>query len=188
MVLMDGITGFRRGELIALRWADIDFELSQANVTHAIWNNVEGDVKTEASRKPVPIPQMVIEELKQWRAVTLYRADSDYLFPSVRKNGSQPITPDMILRRHIRPALQRTGVTKHIGWYSFRHGLATMLRQQKVDLKTAQELLRHANPRITPEIYQQAVSEEKRAAQDLVFRGLFGGGSTQHPSAPSEAV
>jgi integrase len=64
MVLMDGITGFRRGELIALRWADIDFELSQANVTHAIWNNVEGDVKTEASRKPVPIPQMVIEELE----------------------------------------------------------------------------------------------------------------------------
>jgi integrase len=63
-----------------------------------------------------------------------------------------------------------------------------MLRQQGVDIKTAQELLRHANPRITMEIYQQAVSEEKRAAQDLAVAGLLGGGETQHPSAPSEAV
>ena len=56
----------------------------------------------------------------------------------------------------------------------------------------------------TQDIYQQAVSEEKRAAQNLVFRGLLSeekraaqnlvfrglleGGSTQHPSAPSEAT
>jgi hypothetical protein len=40
----------------------------------------------------------------------------------------------------------------------------------------------------TQDIYQQAVSEEKRAAQNLVFRGLLEGGSTQHPSAPSEAA
>jgi integrase len=188
MVLVAGITGLRRGKLIALRWEDIDFELSQSNVTHAIWRNVEGDVKTEASRKPIPLPRLVVEQLKRWRSVTLYSADIDYLFPSVRKNGSQPITPDMILRRHIRPALQRTGVTKHIGWHSFRHGLETMLWQQGVDLKTAQELLRHANPRITLEIYQQAVSEEKRAAQNLAVRGLLGGGSTLHPSAPPKAV
>jgi integrase len=188
MVLLDGITGLRRGELIALRWRDIDFELNQANVTHSVWRNVEGDTKTEASRKPVPLPTLVVEELKQWRLITLYRSDEDYLFPSVVKNGMQPLTPDMVLRRHIRPALKRIGVTKRIGWHSFRHGLATMLRQQGVDIKTAQELLRHANPRITMEIYQQAVSEEKRAAQDLAFGGLLGGGKTQHPSAPSEAV
>jgi hypothetical protein len=61
-----------------------------------------------------------------------------------------------------------------------------MLRQKGVDIKTAQELLRHANSRITQDIYQQAVSEEKRLAQNLVCVGLLEGGSTQHPSAPSE--
>jgi integrase len=188
MVLVAGSTGLRRGELIALRWQDIDFELSQANVTHAVWHNVEGSTKTEASRKPVPLPSLVVEELKNWHSVTLYRSDRDYLFPSVAKNGTQPISPDMILKRHIRPALKRIGVTKRIGWHSFRHGLGTMLRQQGVDLKTAQELLRHANSRITLEIYQQAVSEEKRVAQNLAFRGLLEGGSTQHPSAPSTTV
>jgi site-specific recombinase XerD len=94
----------------------------------------------------------------------------------------------MILKRHIRPALERIGVKKRIGWHSFRLGLATMLRQQGVDIKTAQELLRHANSRIKLEIYQQAVGAEKRLAQNLAFRGLFEGSSLQHPSAPSEGA
>ena len=157
MVLLDGSTGLRRGELIALRWRDLDFELNQANVTRSVWRNVEGDAKTEASRKPVPIHPIVIEQLKQWRLVTLYQSEEDYLFPSIAKNGSQPITPDMILRRHIRPALERIGVTKRIGWHSFRHSLGTMLRQKGVDVKTAQELLRHANSRTTMDLHQQSV-------------------------------
>jgi integrase len=175
-----------RGELIALRWRDIDFELMQANVTHSVWHNVEGDTKTEASRKPVPLHPFVVEQLKKWKLATLYRSDEDYLFTSIQKNGAQPIQPDMILKRHIRPALVRIGVQKKIGWHSFRHGLATMLRQKGVDVKTAQELLRHANSRITLDIYQQSVTEEKRRAQDLAFKGLFEAGSPQHPSAPSE--
>jgi integrase len=142
MVLLAGSTGLRRGELIALRWRDIDFVTMQANVTHSVWHNVEGDTKTEASRKPVPLHTVVIEDLKSWRLATLYRSDDDYLFPSIAKNGSQPIQPDMILKRHIRPALERLRVKKRIGWHSFRHGLATMLRQKGVDIKTAQELLR----------------------------------------------
>lgn len=104
------------------------------------------------------------------------------------KNGSQPLPPDIVLKRHIRPALKQIGVTKRIGFYSFRHGLAVKLWQQGVDLKTAQELLRHANSKITLEVYQQAVGAEKRVAQGLAVRGLLEGGSAQHPSPPSEAA
>ena len=188
MVLIAAITGLRRGELIALRWQDIDFELFQANVTHAVWHNVEGDCKTEASRKPVPLPQLVIEELKHWRSVTLYRADTDYLFPSVAKNGAQPLQPDMILRRHIRPALSRLESRSGSAVTSFRHGLATMLRQKGVDIKTAQELLRHANSRITLEIYQQAVGDEKTCGSEPSLPGSAWRGVLQHPSAPSEGA
>src|SRR5215469_7096142 len=56
-----------------------------------------------------------------------------------------------------------------------------MLRQYGIDIKTAQELLRHANPTITMGIYQQAVSEEKRLAQNRVVAGLIPGGVLQHP-------
>ncbi|KAA6463121.1 hypothetical protein DYQ86_07275 [Acidobacteria bacterium AB60] len=64
-------------------------------------------------------------------------------------------------------------IEKKIGWHSFRHGLATLSRQQEVD-KTAQELLRLANCRITMDIYKQAGSDERRLAQDLAFEGLMG--------------
>ena len=94
----------------------------------------------------------------------------------------------MILNRHIRPPLERIGVKKRIGWHSFRHGLASMLRQKGVDIKTAQELLRHANSLITLDIYQQALSDEKRVAADLAFRGLAEGNSSEHPPTPSEAA
>ena len=187
MVLLVGTTGLRRGELIGLRWGDISFEANQASVIRSVWRNVEGNTKTEASRKPVPLHPAVLDELRRWKETTLYKSEEDYLFPSVAKNGSQPIQPDMILKRHIRPALNRIGVTKKIGWHSFRHGLATMLRQQKVDIKTAQELLRHANSRITIDFYQQAVSGEKRHAQALAFQGLLGEvgklSTLQHPKS-----
>jgi integrase len=63
-----------------------------------------------------------------------------------------------------------------------------MLRQKGFDVKTAQELLRHANSRTTMDLYQQSVSEEKRQAQELTFRGMFSSADLQHPSAPSEGV
>ena len=174
MVLLDATTGLRRGELLALRWKDIDSETMVANVTKSIYRNVIGDTKTIASRKPVPLHPVVLEQLKLWRAESEYPNDSDFLFPSIQKNGAQPLQADMILKRYIRPVLEQMGVTKRIGWHSFRHGLGTMLRQKQVDVKIAQELLRHANPRVTMEFYQQAMTDEKREAQDRALKGFLG--------------
>lgn len=78
------------------------------------------------------------------------------------------------------------GVKKLVGDHAFRHSLGTMLRQRGVDIKTAQELLRHANLRITLGIYQQAVTAERRAAQGRVFSGLVSAEVLRHRSAPPE--
>jgi site-specific recombinase XerD len=107
----------------------------------------------------------VKDALAEWRGESLYKGDEDFLFPSLRMNGKQPLTPDMVLRKIIRPALVRAKVTvKMIGWHSFRHSLATNLRALGVDVKVAQELLRHANSRTTMDLYTQAVSADKRSA------------------------
>lgn len=97
---------------------------------------MEGDAKTEISQKPVPLPPFVVEELKRWREASLYKAEDDFIFPSIRKNGEQAIAPDSVLKREIRPALQRIGVTKRVGFRTFRHSLATLLGSLKVDIKT----------------------------------------------------
>lgn len=74
--------------------------------------------------------------------------------------------PDNLLKRYICPALQRAGtVGKVIGWHNFRHSLATDLRAMGLDVKVAQELLRHANARTTLDIYTRAVSQQKRKSK-----------------------
>jgi len=56
----------------------------------------------------------------------------------------------MVMNKIIRPLLPQAGIVgKVIGWHSFRHPLATNLRSMGVDVKVAQELLKHANSRTT---------------------------------------
>jgi integrase len=59
---------------------------------------------------------------------------------------------------------------KRIGWHTFRHTFGTLLKANGEDVKTVQELLRHANSRITLEVYTQATTSNKRAAQSKVVR------------------
>jgi integrase len=187
MVMLAGSTGLRRSELVALTWCDIDLELLQVNVRRSCVRNHFGDTKTEASRKPVPLHSSVIDCLEVWRKESPYDSDEDFLFPSIRLGGKQSLSPDTLLKKIIRPALLRAGIKgKAIGWHSFRHSLATNLRAEGVDLKTAQELLRHANSRITLDVYTRAISATKREANNLVMEMVFEAGK-KALSAPSSA-
>jgi integrase len=165
MVMLAGSTGLRRSEFIGLRWSDIDARKLEVAVTKSCVRNRFGETKTEASRKPVPLHPVVLESLLTWKAVSLYRQSTDFLFPSYRLNGAKPLSPDTLLKKIIRPALTRGGIAgKVIGWHSFRHSLATNLRSLGVDIKVAQELLRHANSRTTMDLYTHVVSAQKHAA------------------------
>ncbi len=192
MVMLAGSTGLRRSEFIALRWRDIDTEKMEIRITKSCFRNRFGDTKTEASRKPVPLHPAVLASLLAWRAFSHYREDTDFLFPSDRLKGEKPLSPDILLRKVIRPALKAAKIKgKVIGWHSFRHSLATNLRSLGVDVKVAQELLRHANSRTTMDIYTHTVSAQKHEATgrivDLLLPKTMNGAETQHPSAPSES-
>src|SRR5215469_12713042 len=70
------------------------------------------------------------------------------------------------MRNRIRVAARRVGIAKKMGWHTFRHTCATLLRASGADIEVAQELLRHASCRVTLDTYTQAVTEHKRAAQN----------------------
>jgi integrase len=90
--------------------------------------------------------------------------DGDFLFPSIRLNGTKPLSPDSLLKKSIRPALVRAGIEeKIIGWHNFRHTLGTLLRAIGTDIKVAQDLLRHANSRTTLDIlHSRGLAAEAR--------------------------
>jgi integrase len=170
LALLDAATGLRVSELLALRWIDVDFENLELRVTRSIWHQVVGDCKTEASAKPVPMDSYMAEDLLRWRRQSPYPMETDYVFASPTMKGTQPYWPDNLMKRYIRPVAREAGIHKNIGWHTFRHSFGTLLKANGEDVKTVQELLRHANSRITLDVYTQAVSSHKRAAQSKVVK------------------
>ena len=188
MVLLIGSTGLRRSEMIALTWSDLNIRAMKVNVLRSCVRNRIGKTKTESSCRPVPLHPLVLNALLEWRAKSPYSTDLDFLFPSVRFKGNKPLSPDSILEKSVRPALARIGVVgKHIGWPSFRHSLATNLRSLGVDIKVAQELMRHSSCRTTLDVYTRAVDQQKREASLKVVELMLPleVQKLEHPSAPS---
>ena len=72
------------------------------------------------------------------------------------------------MQRHILPVARKLGISKKIGWHTFRHTYSTLLRSTRAELKIMQELLRHSTIRVTLDTYTQAVTTEKRTAQEAV--------------------
>jgi len=166
------MTGLRVGELLALKWSDIDFEKGQVSVTRSIVLQRVGDCKTEASRKPVPLDSRLAEALYNWRSISPYPRPDDWVFASPHCNGSLPYWPSAFFRAHILPAANVLGI-EDIGWHTFRRTYATLLKANGEDVKTVQELLRHANSLVTMNLYAQAVTQTKRDAQSRVVSMLF---------------
>jgi integrase len=170
LVLLDVGTGLRMSELFGLKWKDVDFDANEISVVRSIVMQVTGPCKTESSQKPVPLDPYLAEALQAWRQQAKYSGPEDWVFASPSVNGQRPYWGQQIMRKVIRPIAIRVGITKGIGWHTFRHTYSTMLRATRVDIKVMQELLRHASSRVTMDTYTQAVTAQKRKAQSGVIR------------------
>jgi len=173
LVLLAVTTGLRRSELFGLKWKDVDFHTQQISVTRSIVQNVIGICKTESSQKPLPAHDDLIEALREWRCQTPYQSPESWVFASPVNQGRWPYLAQQIMRRHILPVARKLGITKRIGWHTFRHTYSTLLRSTGAELKIMQELLRHSTIRVTLDTYTQAVTTEKRNAQEAVVALLF---------------
>ena len=173
LVLLAVTTGLRRSEIFALKWKDVDFHAKQIHVTRSIVQNVVGLCKTESSQKPVPAHNDLVEALREWHGQTPYQSSESWVFASPVNQGRWPYLAQQIMRRHILPVARKLGITKRIGWHTFRHTYSTLLRSTGAELKIMQELLRHSTIRVTLDTYTQAVTAEKRTAQAAVVALLF---------------
>ncbi len=171
-VLLASCTGLRVSELLALKWNDIHFDTGEIRPERAIVDGHIGGLKTEASGKAVPLAVDLASALLDWRGMCPYNQDSDFVFGSPEMNGTQPYWPDSMLRKVVRPAAVRAGISKHIGWHSFRRSLATLLQASGASVKATQDMLRHASSRLTLELYAQSVPEDRRDAQAGILRAV----------------
>ena len=174
-VLLGASTGLRIGEILGLKWQDVDYETLDIRVTRDVVKQRIERCKTEASRKPVPIGAEVAEILWAWRQRCAYNQPQDWLFASPAKDGKQPYWPSSIYRVYLKPVLQNDlKITEPVGWHILRHSLGTLMKANGEDVKTIQETLRHANFKVTMDVYTQAVTEVKRSAHNRVVRQIMG--------------
>lgn len=169
MVILSFGTGLRRGELAGLKWEDINFEEKELLPARSIVAQRVGRVKTEASGKKIPLDDVLIEKLLEWRKETPYAADSDYVFASWKMQGKQPFWMSRVMQHFIKPVAAELGIQLK-GFHSLRHSYTTLLRQSGNDVKVVQDLLRHASYELTMDVYDDAVSREKREAHSGVIR------------------
>jgi integrase len=173
LVLIAASTGLRQSELFGLKWGDINFVDYTINVIRSIVCGVVGPCKTESSQKPVPVHPLVVKTLLKWREQQPYRKPEDWVFASRRYRGRKPYWGQAILRKFILPKARELGIQKRFGWHTFRHTYSTLLRSVGTEFKVMQELLRHSSLRSTLDVYTQAITPSKHAAQAAVMSLLF---------------
>jgi integrase len=128
-----------------------------------------GPVKTEKSKNSIPLDDDLLDELLAWRRETPYAEDSDYIFASPKMKGKQPYWMSRIMQYHIKPVASEAGIEIK-GWHTLRHSYTTLLRQNNGDPKVVQGLLRHNSIKVTMDIYDEAMSDEKQMAHRKVLR------------------
>src|ERR1700686_1359296 len=109
----------------------------------------------------------------RWREQCAYTKPDDWVFASKRYRGRKPYWGQAILRNYVRPVAQKVGIQKRIGWHTVRHTYSTLLRSVGTEFKVMQELLRHSSLRSTLDIYTQAITPAKHAAQAAVLSLVF---------------
>lgn len=146
-LLLEVSTGLRRGELLGLRWRDVDLDNGVVHVQQSLVRTSQGPLlqepKTARSRRSVLLPAFVAEVLKR-------QAGEPDAFIFAAEDG-RPLKPDAFSKRFSK-FLRKAGLP-HIRFHDLRHTHATLLLNQGVAAKVIQERLGHSTIAVTMDIY-----------------------------------
>ena len=175
-------TGMRRGEILALKWQDIDFDQNSLQVRRIFTRSkghryVLAEPKTEKSRRSVILPSITVGLLKQHRMSQQqakseageYWQANDLVFCTAL---GTPLNPNKVLER-FETVLKKAGLP-HIRFHDLRHSAATMLLAMGVHSKVVQELLGHNQISMTMDIYSHVLPTMQQEAMSKMNDALKG--------------
>lgn len=178
MVVLAALTGFRIGELLALRWRVVNLDTGTLEVSESVFQGHFQKPKSEKSVRIVPIGPVVRSLLENhFRRSALVRPD-DLLFPN-RKGG--PYWDSNLLERELRPAGEAAGIGR-VTWHQFRHFHSSLLHDLGVPGKVVQQQLGHASVETTLNTYTHVLPATHREAianlECLLFPNVLKSGNS----------
>jgi integrase len=167
------LTGLRIGELLALRWGNVDLDARILRVMETVYDGHFDKPKTKRGKRTIPIGAETAAVLAPLRP-----SFTDPTRLVFAQSDGRPLERWNLLRKHLKPAAKKSGLSG-VTWHLLRHSHATMLDVVGTPIGTMQSLLGHSAPEITREIYLHAVPEEQRRAVNNVEKLIFGPKLTQ---------
>jgi integrase len=169
-------TGMRRGELLAVRWADLELDSGGLYVQRSLSRGQtsrleEAEPKSRSGRRRITLSSSIVESLKRHRVRQLEHRlvageayeDRGYVFANA--TGGH-IHPNMLYRR-FHELVGRAGVPA-IRFHDLRHTSATLLLAEGVHGKIVQERLGHSNIAMTLDLYSHVTADMQRQAADVL--------------------
>ena len=154
-ILLCLYSGLRIGELIALRWSDIDFAKGLLTVSKSCHDSKNGliidEPKTATSRRVIPLPKQLLPILKSIKKKSAS--------PFVVSASGNPVSVRSY-QRSFELLLKKLKIL-HKGFHSLRHTFATRALECGMDVKTLSEILGHKNPTVTLNRYAHSLIEHK---------------------------
>jgi integrase len=184
LILLAISTGLRRGELAALRWADLDLEAATLTVSQTAWEvpgayGIKLRAKSDTSLRTISIAAPVVEELRRHRAKQAelrlahgryYRSDLDLVF--ARPGGE--MRPPSELTRQVSAIARGSGLPRDVSpLHGLRHGHASAMLAEGVALKVTSARLGHSTMTITADLYQHTTQALDKAAAEAAERALL---------------
>jgi integrase len=173
-------TGLRRGELLGLRWRDVDLESGVLRVGRALIREGGryrlGETKTKRGHRSIRLTSQAVSALgahrkrqleERMRLASLYE-DHDLIYATQK---GTPLNPENLVKRSFKPLLKRAGLPE-IRFHDLRHTCATLLLGRGVHPKLVQELLGHATIAMTLDTYSHFLpsmgDQTARAMEDAL--------------------
>jgi integrase len=160
----------RRGEVVGLKWSDLDRSTRRLSISRTLQNlggrPVEFDVKTRTSRRNIDVDDKTMWVLAQWRR-RLYREGlphgaDDWMFLNTAGRFLNPESVSQLFDR----VVTRTPELPRVRFHDLRHTHASLLIMAGVPIKVVSERLGHSHPAFTMHTYQHLLPGMSAAAAE----------------------
>lgn len=160
MAFLAMTTGLRVGEILGLRWQDVELTKRQLTVSQSIYRGTMGTPKTKSSCRVLPLPECLVNELEAHYRRSGYPEGPQLVF---RTGSGTPYNDTNLLHRHIKPAGKAIGAP-WLSWHVFRRTHCTLFQLAGGSLKDAQAQLGHASAVVTMQHYTVSIPGHQRQA------------------------
>jgi integrase len=162
------MSGARQGEVLGLKWSDIDWTNNQIHIQRTFNNQAWYKPKSRTSNRHIDIGPVMMKELRSWR-LACPPNKLDLVFPNA---SGGPIDHNNLNYRHFKPALKKSGIGK-MRYHDLRHTTASLLIEQGENIKYIQKQLGHSSPTVTLNVYAHLMKDSNQESACRLENTIF---------------